>query len=219
MPGHAVALPIGSDPRSAELCGPRVRVVVIDDEDIVRCGFRLLLGTQAWAERCLSAPDVASGLELARRFEPHVALVDPGTLDRDPAAFARALGVACPRTRILILTHADAVSSSTLRASGAVGFVSRRWAAGDLLRTIRIATVSQTIPMQRAPNPTTTLSARQQEVLQLIAEGATNEEIAGRLYLSRHTVKQHTSALYRKLNARNRIHAVQTARRQGLLAA
>jgi two-component system response regulator DesR len=196
-----------------------VRVVVLDDEEIVRCGFRLLLGSQSWAARCLTAPDVASCLELARRFEPHIALIDPGTLDREPSAFARALTAACPRTRMLLVTQADAVPTSTLRSSGAVGFVSRRWTAKDLLQTIRVASFARNTQVQRVPAPLTTLSARQQEVLQLIAEGATNEEIASRLYLSPHTVKQHTSALYRKLNARNRIHAVQTARSQGILAA
>jgi two-component system response regulator DesR len=68
------------------------------------------------------------------------------------------------------------------------------------------------------PPAQSSLSARQNEILQLLADGATNGEIADRLYLSRDTVKQHASALYRKLGARNRTHAVQTARHQGLIA-
>jgi DNA-binding NarL/FixJ family response regulator len=219
MPGLAGVMPVALSGGADERSGPRVRVVVLDDEEIIRCGFRLLLGSQSWAERCLAAPDVASCLTLARRFEPHIALVDPGTLDGEPGAFARELAEASPRTRMLLVTQADAVPASTLRSSGAVGFVSRRWTARDLLQTIRVASIARGTHLQRVPASTTTLSARQQEVLQLIAEGATNEEIAGRLYLSRHTVKQHTSALYRKLNARNRIHAVETARSQGILAA
>jgi DNA-binding NarL/FixJ family response regulator len=194
-----------------------VRVLLLDDEEIVHWGFRLLLRNQPWAERCLPARDPASALELAGRFEPHVALVGTGALDGEPAAFCRDLTRLSPRTRILLLTHADAVAPSTVRASGAAGYVSRGWAAEDLLRAIRRASVGMTTQPWRPPAQSN-LSARQQEILQLLADGATNGEIAIRLYLSRHTVKQHTSALYRKLGARNRTHAVQTARRQGLIA-
>lgn len=194
-----------------------VRVLLLDDEEIVHWGFRLLLGNQPWAERCLPARDADSALELAQRFQPHVALVDTGALDREPAVFCRALMRICARTNVLLLTHADAVAPSTVRASGATGFVSRGWAAPDLLQAIHRASVGLTSQPCRPP-ARSNLSARQHEILQLIADGATNGEIALRLYLSRDTVKQHTSALYRKLGARNRTHAVQTARRQGLIA-
>jgi DNA-binding NarL/FixJ family response regulator len=194
-----------------------VRVLVLVDEEIVHWGFRLLLGNQPWAERCIPARDAGSALELARHFEPHVALIDTGALDREPSAFCRDLTRTCEQTSILLLTHADAVAPSTVRASGAAGFVSRGWAAGDLLQAIRRASAGLATQPCRPPAQTN-LSARQSEILQLIADGATNSEIAVRLYLSRDTVKQHTSALYRKLGARNRTHAVQTARRQGLIA-
>ncbi|MGE5617304.1 MAG: response regulator transcription factor [Candidatus Woesearchaeota archaeon] len=195
----------------------RVRVLLLDDEEIVHWGFRLLLANQPWAERCIPARDAASALQLAWRFEPHVALIDTGTLEGSPAGFCRELTRACAQARILLLTHTDAVAPSTIRALGASGFVSRSWAARDLLQAIRRASVGLAVAPCRPPAQSS-LSARQQEILQLIADGATNGEIAVRLYLSRDTVKQHTSALYRKLGARNRTHAVQTARRQGLIA-
>ena len=202
---------------SAAPCRKGVRVLLLDDEEIVHWGFRLLLGNEPWAERCLPARDADTALELARRFEPHVALVDTGALDREPAAFCRALTRVCARTNILLLTHADAIAPSTVRASGATGFVSRGWAADDLLQAIRRASVGLATQLCRPPAQSS-LSARQNEILQLLADGATNGEIADRLYLSRDTVKQHASALYRKLGARNRTHAVQTARHQGLIA-
>ena len=146
-----------------------------------------------------------------------MALIDTGALDREPAGFCRELTRVCARTSILLLTQADAVAPSTVRASGAAGFISRGWAAGDLLQAIRRASAGLATQPCRPPAQSN-LSARQNEILQLIADGATNGEIAIRLYLSRDTVKQHTSALYRKLGARNRTHAVQTARRQGLIA-
>ncbi len=213
MSVSAVAAP---SPKSVPSGRCRVRVLLLDEEEIVHWGFRLLLANQPWAERCIPARDAASALQLAWRFEPHVALIDTGTLDGSPAGFCRELTRACAQAKILLLTHAEAVPASTIRALGASGFVSQRWAAQDLLQAIRRASVGlAVVPCRPAQS---NLSARQQEILQLIADGATNGEIAVRLYLSRDTVKQHTSALYRKLGARNRTHAVQTARRQGLIA-
>jgi DNA-binding NarL/FixJ family response regulator len=194
-----------------------VRVLLLDDEEIVHLGFRLLLDNEPWAERCLTATDADGALELARRFEPDVALIDTGALDREPAVMCRALTRASSRTRVLLLTHAEAMAPSTVRAAGALGFVSRGWSASELLQAIHLASLGLSIEPHRERGAAA-LSARQHEILQLIAEGATNEEIALRLYLSRHTVKQHTSALYRKLGARNRTHAVQAARCRGLIS-
>jgi two-component system response regulator DesR len=192
-------------------------VLLLDDEEIVQWGFRLLLGNESWVERCLAAGDAKGALELAHRFEPHVALIDSEALGGDPADFCRALRRLCARTRILLLTQSDVIAPSTVRAAGAAGYVSRGWAVGELLQAIRSASAGRAIQPHPLPGQSS-LSARQQEVLQLIADGSTNSEIAVRLYLSRDTVKQHTVALYRKLGARNRTHAVQTARRRGLIA-
>ncbi|MGH2856205.1 MAG: response regulator transcription factor [Solirubrobacteraceae bacterium] len=197
--------------------GPRrVCVLVLDDEDLVHWGFRLLLANQPWAERCLPARHDEEALGMARRYTPHVALVDLGALEMEPGVFCRALAEASPRTRVLLLTTTSALPASTLRAYGAAGYVSRTWNSRDLLSAIRLASAGRACPPRLTAAPSS-LSARQEEILQLIAAGATNAEIAGRLYLSRHTVKQHTSALYRKLNVRNRTHAVQAAQRAGLI--
>lgn len=194
----------------------RVCVLVLDDEDLVHWGFRLLLANQPWAERCLPAHRDEEALGMARRYGPHVALIDIGALEMAPDAFCRALGEASPGTRALLLTTASAMPASTLRAYGASGYVSRSWSARELLSAIRMASDGRSCTPRVVSAPSS-LSARQEEILQLIADGATNAEIAGRLYLSRHTVKQHTSALYRKLNVRNRTHAVQAAQRAGLI--
>jgi DNA-binding NarL/FixJ family response regulator len=197
--------------------GQRIKVLVVDDEELVHWGFRVLLGNQAWAERCLPAPDLDAAAELAERFEPHVALVDVGMLGDEPYAVCRRLRDACPRMRVVLLSAADAVPMSSVRAAGAAGYIGRAWAARDLLRAIRMASAGLS-PMAYRPAAQSSLSARQQEILRLIAAGQTNAEIAQRLFLSRHTVKQHTSALYRKLNVKNRTHAVQAGQRLGLIA-
>jgi two-component system response regulator DesR len=194
-----------------------LRVLVVDDSDLVQCGFRLLLGRQPWIERCLPARDVVSAVALARRFEPQVALLNADALDCVPAAFVRDLRQIAPGVRVLLLTQANAVATGTLLAIGVDGFLAHRSPARDLLGAIRFGGTDISAPQQHTAN-TATLSARQHEILRLIADGDTNAEIATRLYLSRHTVKQHTSALYKKLGVRNRIHAIQTAQRQGLIA-
>jgi DNA-binding NarL/FixJ family response regulator len=202
---------------SAEDVGQRIKVLVLDDEELVHWGFRVLLSNQPWAERCLPAHDLDVAAELAERFEPHVALVDVGMLGDDPCAVCRRLSEACPRMRILLLSAADAVPMSSVRAAGAAGYICRAWGARDLLRSIRMASAGLS-PVAYRPAAQSSLSARQQEILRLIAAGETNAEIATRLFLSRHTVKQHTSALYRKLDVKNRTHAVQAAQRMGLIA-
>ena len=82
---------------------------------------------------------------------------------------------------------------------------------------MRTVGLGMTVFPRKSDQPAPLLSEREREVLDLIAAGSTNREIAARLFLSPHTVKEHTSALYRKLNARNRAEAVQRAQRVGLL--
>jgi two-component system response regulator DesR len=109
------------------------------------------------------------------------------------------------------------MSAAAARAAGASGFVSKDWEAHDVAMAVRMVGLGMTMFPPQADPPASLLSEREKEVLDLIAAGSTNREIAERLYLSPHTVKEHTSALYRKLSARNRAEAVQRAQRVGLL--
>jgi DNA-binding NarL/FixJ family response regulator len=110
------------------------------------------------------------------------------------------------------------MSPAAARAAGASGFVSKDTGAAELTRAVRtIAAGGSVFATESAASGGTPISGREREVLRLIAAGATNREIAGELFLSPHTVKEHTSALYRKLDARNRAEAVQRAQRLGLL--
>jgi two-component system response regulator DesR len=110
------------------------------------------------------------------------------------------------------------MSPAAARAAGASGFVSKDWEAKDVARAVRAVGIGQTVFAPTSEQPAPLLSEREREVLDLIAAGSTNREIAASLYLSPHTVKEHTSALYRKLGARNRAEAVQRAQRVGLLS-
>jgi DNA-binding NarL/FixJ family response regulator len=200
----------------AVLAGRRLRVLVVDDHDVVHWGFRVLLERQAWVERCLAARGGAEAVELARRLRPHVALVDLFLAGESGADVCEAILAACATTRVLLISGAGRMSPAAARAAGASGFVSKDWEAAELTRAVRMVGLGMTMFPPRERQPAPLLSAREREVLGLIASGATNREIAAALYLSPHTVKEHTSALYRKLAARNRAEAVQRAQRLGL---
>ena len=196
----------------------RLRVLVVDDHDVVHWGFRLMLGEQPWVERFLSARSSEEALEMARRYEPHVALVDLFLGEESGAEVCERLRAASPVTRVLLISGAGRISPSAARAAGASGFVSKDWDAGDVARAVRMVGLGMTVfEPQKETAPAGLLTEREREVLDLIAQGATNREIAAQLFLSPHTVKEHTSSLYRKLKVRNRTEAVQRAQRLGLI--
>jgi two-component system response regulator DesR len=192
-------------------------VLVVDDHDVVHWGFRLLLTEQPWVERCLAARTGAEALELTRTMRPHVALVDLFLAGEVGAELCRAIREASPETRVLLISGAGRMAPAAARAAGASGFISKDSTAKDVVAAVRTVARGKTIFEPTAEQPAPLLTEREREVLDLIAAGSTNREIAEQLYLSPHTVKEHTSVLYRKLNARNRAEAVQRAQRIGLL--
>ncbi len=194
-----------------------LRVLVVDDHEVVQWGFRVLLGEQPWVERCLAARTGEEALDLARRYEPDVALVDLFLAGESGADLCESLRSVSPATRVLLISGAGRMSPAAARAAGASGFVSKDWEASEVVAAVRAVGSGLTLFEPTAEQPEPLLSDREREVLALIAAGSTNREIAQRLYLSPHTVKEHTSALYRKLHARNRAEAVQRAQRIGLI--
>ncbi|HLH67058.1 MAG TPA: response regulator transcription factor [Solirubrobacteraceae bacterium] len=196
----------------------RLRVLVVDDHDVVHWGFRVLLGEQPWVERCLAARTGAEALELLPSLRPDVALVDLFLAGESGVDVCRSIRDSSPSTRVLLISGAGRMSPAAARAAGASGFVSKDWDAREVARAVRMVGSGMTVFEPTAEQPAPLLTEREREVLGLIAAGSTNREIAARLYLSPHTVKEHTSAVYRKLQARNRAEAVQRAQRIGLLS-
>jgi DNA-binding NarL/FixJ family response regulator len=196
----------------------RIRVLVVDDHDVVQWGFRLLLERQPWVEHCLAARDGDEALELIREARPHVALVDLFLGRHSGAEICSELRAASPGTKILLISGAGRISPAAARAAGASGFVSKDWGAPDVLKAIRMVGLGMDVFEPAPPAPDSTLSDREREVVTLIASGSTNREIAEELYLSPHTVKEYTSGLYRKLGVRNRAEAVKRAQSLGLIA-
>ncbi|MEA2212790.1 MAG: hypothetical protein QOF83_2738 [Solirubrobacteraceae bacterium] len=195
----------------------RLRVLVVDDHDVVHWGFRVMLGEQPWVQRCLAARSGAEALELLARFPADVALVDLFLAGESGADVCDSIRRASPSTRVLLISGAGRMSPAAARAAGASGFISKDWEARDVARAVRAVGLGMTMFSPTSEQPAPLLTEREHEVLELIAGGSTNREIAERLFLSPHTVKEHTSALYRKLQARNRADAVQRAQRVGLL--
>jgi two-component system response regulator DesR len=196
----------------------RLRVLVVDDHDVVHWGFRVLLAEQPWVERCLAARTAAEALELTKMMRPHVALVDLFLANESGADLSKAIREASPGTRVLLISGAGRMAPAAAKAAGAHGFISKESDAREVVTAVRRVGLGMTMFAPKSDQPEPLLSEREREVLELIAAGYTNKEIAEELYLSPHTVKEHTSALYRKLGARNRAEAVQRAQRIGLLA-
>jgi two-component system response regulator DesR len=194
----------------------KLRVLVVDDHDVVQWGFRLLLEKQAWVERCLAASGGEEAVEVCRRLRPEVALVDMLLGAESGAEVCEEIREASPATRVLLISGAGAVSANVARAAGASGFISKDWSAVDVVKAVRMVSLGSEVFATSAPLESP-LSAREEEVLALIATGATNKEIAARLHLSPHTVKEHASAIYRKLGVRNRAEAARQAQRLQIL--
>jgi DNA-binding NarL/FixJ family response regulator len=195
----------------------RLRVLVVDDHDVVHWGFRLLLAEQPWVERCLAARTAAEALELTKSMRPDVALVDLFLANESGAELCKAIRGLSPQTRVLLISGAGRMAPAAARAAGASGFISKDSDARQVVTAVRTVGQGMTMFAPKADQPEPLLTEREREVLDLVAAGSTNKEIAEKLYLSPHTVKEHTSALYRKLQARNRAEAVQRAQRIGLL--
>ncbi|MDQ6605243.1 MAG: response regulator transcription factor, partial [Actinomycetota bacterium] len=126
------------------------------------------------------------------------------------------LRAAEPSTRVLLFSGAGAISPNAARAAGASGFAYKDWPAAKIARAVQLVGLGRTVFERQEPQGALGLSDRERDVLELMAAGSTNPEIAEALHLSRHTVKEHTSAVFRKLGVRNRTEAVQRAQRLGL---
>jgi two-component system response regulator DesR len=196
---------------------PRLRVLVADEQEIVHWGFRSLLTAQDWVERYIAAQTAEEAIELVRAHEPHVALVDVMVGEDSGAALCQRIREVCPRTRVLLMSRNGGITAQSARAAGAFGSVPKDWSAQDLAGAARMVALGMTVFAPDRDQPGALLSERERQVLHLIAAGSTNREIAERLFLSPHTVKDHTSTLYRKVKAKNRADAIQRAQRLGLL--
>jgi DNA-binding NarL/FixJ family response regulator len=211
-----------------------IRVLVADDQSMVRAGFRMLLGGEDDIEVVAEASNGLEAVEKAARFRPTVVLMDVRMPELDGLEATRRILAADDTARILVLTtfDLDEYVYGALEA-GASGFVLkddppeqliaaiRTVAAGDALLspaiTKRVIKQFTRIPHHAPPKEFDELTAREQEVFRLIANGLSNPEIAQQLYISETTVKTHVTHILQKLNLRDRVQAVVLAYQTGLV--
>ena len=135
-----------------------LRVLVVDDHEVVQWGFRLLLTQQPWVERCLSASTTEQALELVRRYEPHVALVDLFLGGQSGAELCEAIRSSSAATRVLLISGAGWISPQAARAAGAAGFVPKDWPAPDVARAVLMVGRGGRVFAPRSQQPSTPLS-------------------------------------------------------------
>ncbi len=216
-----------------------IRTLVVDDQGLVRAGFRMILEAQPDIEVVGEAADGLEAVSAARRLRPDVVLMDIRMPRLDGLEATRRLagpGVADP-VRVLILTtfDLDEYVLSALRA-GASGFLLKDVPPEDLVDAIRVVAAgdallapsvtrrlldrfASTLPDPAASRPAAldTLTARELEVLGLVARGMSNAEIAEHLVVSETTVKTHVGRLLFKLDLRDRVQAVVLAYETGIV--
>ena len=209
-------------------------VVIADDQELVRAGFRTILELEE-IEVLAEARDGLEAVELVRRLRPSVVLMDIRMPGVDGLEATRRINIAGLPTRVLILTtfDLDQYVYEALRA-GASGFLLKDLAPEQLVASVRMvvngdALLAPSITRRlverfarRDPASTTTaslsvLTAREQEVLRLMARGLSNAEIAERLFLSEATVKTHVARILPKLGLRDRVQAVVFAYESGVI--
>src|SRR5580704_6213312 len=123
----------------------RLRVLVVDDHDVVHWGFRLMLTQQPWVERCVAASNGTEALALARRYRPHVAIVDLFIGEESGAQVCEQLRAAEPATRVLLFSGAGEISPSAARAAGASGFAYKDWPAPKIAGAVRLVGLGGTV--------------------------------------------------------------------------
>jgi DNA-binding NarL/FixJ family response regulator len=210
-----------------------IRVLVADDQSMVRAGFRMLLGGEEDIEVVAEASNGIEAVDKAARFNPGIILMDIRMPELDGLEATRRILATDPDARILVLTtfDLDEYVFEALRA-GASGFVLkddspeqllgaiRTVAAGDALLsptiTRRVIQAFARTPMAAPPKELDELSEREQDVFRLMARGMSNAEIGQELYIGETTVKTHVTHILQKLHLRDRVQAVVLAHQAGL---
>jgi DNA-binding NarL/FixJ family response regulator len=213
-----------------------IRVVVADDQELVRAGFCVILNTADGISVVGEAANGAQAVAQATEHRPDVVLMDVRMPEMDGLEATRLITAECPAPKVVMLTtfDLDDYVYAALRA-GASGFLLKDSPRADLIAAVRAAAAGDALlapsvtrrlieafarrPPETAPSPSqlASITAREQDVLLLIARGRSNAEIAAALFVSEATVKTHVGSLLAKLGLRDRVQAVIMAYETGLV--
>lgn len=215
-----------------------IKVLLVEDQTLVRAGFSRIIETQSDMEVVAGASDGAEAVELSRRYHPHVVLMDIRMPNMDGIQATEKLTSSNmePRPRVIILTTYD-LDEYVFDAldTGASGFLLKDVPPEDLVRAIRETAEGQSLlaptvtrrlieRFVASPRPSKDeakrldrLTDRETEVLGLVARGMSNAEIAGALFLGESTIKTHMGHILDKLGLRDRVQAVIVAYETGLI--
>ncbi len=208
----------------------KIRVLLADDHALVRQGFRLILSAQPDIEIVGEAGNGRETLELVEELRPDVVVMDVAMPEMNGIEATRRLTALSPRTRVLALSmHKDSVYVREILRAGARGYLLKDAIDRDLVAAVRAVAagegylspaVSEAVLSdyrRHVNDPLDLLTSREREVLQLIAEGKTNKEIASILSLSVYTVDAHRGRIMEKLNVHSVSELVRFAVRAGLV--
>lgn len=213
-----------------------LRVVVVDDQDVIRAGLRALIEMDPTLEVIAVAGDGAAAIELARTHRPDVMLMDIRMPTVDGLEATRRITSELPDTAVVILTtfDLDEYVFEAIRA-GACGFLLKDGAADDLIQAVKLAAAGEALmsprslrrlidefastasPRAGSSSALDVLTPREAEVLRCVARGLDNREIAHELLIGDATVKTHVANLIAKLHCRNRAQLVVAAYESGLI--
>jgi DNA-binding NarL/FixJ family response regulator len=203
------------------------RLVLIEDHDALREGLRLLLDREGW-DVVGAAGNATEGRELIERLNPDVALVDIALGDESGIELAAALVDSDPERRIVLYTgSSDDDQLISGLDSGARGYALKEGTPSEL--TTALTTVAEggtyvdprlhpALLSRRATQTQKALSKREREIMELLSQGLTGEQVAERLFLSPETIKTHIRNAMSKLEAHTRVHAIAIALREGFIS-
>ena len=214
---------------------PDIRLLLVDDHEVVRTGLRMLLESQKDMKIVGEASNGAEAIDLCHRMRPDVVVMDLTLPDTSGIEITRLIKQTLPEVNVVALTiHEAQEYFFEMLKAGASGYVPKRAAPEELVSAIRAAygnevyiypTLAKVLVNDYLGRSGETaegvlpedLSPREEEVLDLLVKGLTNDEIATSLMISRHTVARHRENIMRKLNLHNRSELVKYAIRKGLI--
>ncbi len=210
----------------------KIKILVVDDHTIMRDGIRALLGLHEDIEIVGEASEGKEAVEKAQELEPDVIVMDIAMTGMDGLEATRRIAKKNPKIKVLVLTQHDNKEYilSAIKA-GAAGYVPKRALGSELVSAIRAvylgdsflypsaaAALINDYRHQSGAEPYDRLTAREREILKLIAEGLTSREIADLLFISLKTVQGHRTKIMEKLDLHNRTELIKYAVRKGLVS-